>query len=378
MRKFGTLMTTVLVAAGTGWISFGQPGYLHADDNQMKMTETKTTEVKVDRAEPKMMVPGLPRVDSTADQASARRVLAQASKAALGPNSLKNVSDLLVSNDKERIQSGSADTAKLDSTAEQLRNAWKEKYGSDFTIANPETALDYSKDAPAGQTELGATPRPMNATGGVENRGGARSDPAQFTDRTFRRTEPGAKATKTETDMTASADANKTAGEVRVNGEAGEVKIDTNGARVDATGREAKGPAAEGQVKISETPRSDVARNDANMDAAQPAGARVEANSTEMKVTNTDAKAQRTTYWIPASHGLPAAFVTLTSEGDAWKVNLNDSVDANRLTANLNEQLSAILSKKDQWPSDAAEAQRIVAHHIAFALSDHLGEAPAQ
>jgi hypothetical protein len=381
MRKFGNLVTTVLIAAGTGWIAFGQPTYLHAQEAQ--------AEIKIDRDAASKG----PALDSKHDQATARRLLAQATKAAVGPNSIQGLSDLFLSSDRDRIRGANVSTTELDATTEQLRNDWKAKYGSDLNIANPEVALDYSK----GRDQLpGANSGPRNASGGADNRAGARIDPSPMTDSTLRRSDPevGATATaarndadakaearvETETKVTTETNANANNVNATAGGKPGEIRVNAQDQGADVT---AQGPAVTGPQRMADTPRNDAN----NVDAAQTAGARVETNTNtnsadatakvDMNSDRVEMRADKgISYWIPASHGNRAAFVSLAPEGDTMKINLDDNVDANELVANLNQQLRKVSDNKANWPSDVNEASRLLAHHVAVALTD--ASAPVQ
>jgi hypothetical protein len=74
---------------------------------------------------------------------------------------------------------------------------------------------------------------------------------------------------------------------------------------------------------------------------------------------------------IKPSHGLPALTVPLIHEApDAWRIDVPDTLDANKLKQNVVEHLQAVHAMKDQWPATEQEAYAVVTHHVLMALLD--------
>lgn len=415
MRKFVTLASTAVIAAGTGWIGLGQPSFLHAEDAAMTVNAASNEK---DMAAAK------------SETQAARGVLAKATEAALGEDAVRNLSDQLVAADRDRVRSGNVDATKLNATLTTLRNDWKAKYGSDFAIADPGMALDYNAKNSDG------TPKPMNVTMGAENRSPARLDAAaggDFTSRTAGGMAPamggtmGGETAEAHTEMKADANANTTnsvtdntvgAGAANPAKPAGaeQAAIDnapahtpavagvqrssdrprtnvTNTPALDSgvahapgagtnnptgdtsatNGLPAQGPAAEGVQRSTDSPR--ITNNTSGMEAdrAQAAAGAVEpANRGAMadKEMTTSGKPEVVYYTIPASHGSSMETLKLANEGGDWKIDIDDSIDGNKLAANLDKHLKKVVGMKDQWPADVAEAQRAVSHHVASALND--------
>ncbi len=335
MSKFGTIVATALVAAGTGWISFGQPVYLHAQEAKVEM------EVKAPNSA------DAPNVDAKADQSAARRVLAQATKAAIGPNALQGVSETLTASDRDRIRSSKTDTQQLEATAAQLREDWKAKYGSDLAITNPDVSMNYTTE---GNDKLrGANSGPQNASSGADNRAGARIAPA------------------------ANPNGPEVAGVIVNPDQPENVTVNPE----PAPARLPAGPVAAGVQRTTDAPRTQIP----NTNDAQPAGARIDTDTTansELR-TNSNAMPRGTvsndansgmSYSIPANAGAGAVSLPLAEENGAVKINIDDSIDANRLASNLNHHLKMVCDMKANWPSDVNEAQRTLAHHVAAALTD--------
>jgi hypothetical protein len=73
---------------------------------------------------------------------------------------------------------------------------------------------------------------------------------------------------------------------------------------------------------------------------------------------------------IPASHGLPEVRVPLVKDGADFKINVPSTLTAERLQANLARELARANDMKAQWPDDATQAERALAHHIMLAVMD--------
>jgi hypothetical protein len=78
---------------------------------------------------------------------------------------------------------------------------------------------------------------------------------------------------------------------------------------------------------------------------------------------------QMQTITVPSSHGMPEAKLNLVKEGEQWKLQLPPGADAQQISQKLQQQVQDCIQKKDQWPSDATEAQRGIAHSVLIAFS---------
>jgi len=81
---------------------------------------------------------------------------------------------------------------------------------------------------------------------------------------------------------------------------------------------------------------------------------------------------------IPASHGLPEVKVPLIHEAGGWKIDIPDSLTADKLRDNVKNALNQCKEHKDQWPADENEAFRGVSHKILAAIMDQPLSDPAQ
>jgi len=83
------------------------------------------------------------------------------------------------------------------------------------------------------------------------------------------------------------------------------------------------------------------------------------------------------TIHIAESHGLPALDVPMIHEAGGWKLDIPDSVDANKFKTNMSQALTDISGMKAQWPADAEEAYRHVTHRVLLAIFDKQATAGA-
>ena len=53
-----------------------------------------------------------------------------------------------------------------------------------------------------------------------------------------------------------------------------------------------------------------------------------------------------------------------------WRLNVPETLTAQKLHDNLNARLTAILADKDKWPAESRDGYHIVSHHVMAALAD--------
>ena len=121
---------------------------------------------------------------------------------------------------------------------------------------------------------------------------------------------------------------------------------------------------------------------DRNADGSQTAKVDVDRNSGVDKPGSAAADANRNdpgrnvaTIQVQSSHGLPALTVPMIHEApDRWKIDVPNTLTADKLKANVLAHLTQVGEMKDQWPADVNQAYAMVAHHMLMALMDQ----PAQ
>lgn len=74
------------------------------------------------------------------------------------------------------------------------------------------------------------------------------------------------------------------------------------------------------------------------------------------------------TVTIAESHGLAAITIPMIHEAGGWKLDLPDSVDAQKLNDGVKAALTKVGDAKDQWPADNTEAYRHVTHAVLAQL----------
>ena len=72
---------------------------------------------------------------------------------------------------------------------------------------------------------------------------------------------------------------------------------------------------------------------------------------------------------FPQSHGMPELMVSMIHElPDAWKIDVPDTVDGQKLHDQLLKHLTMFGNDKDKWPADVNEASRMLSHHVLVAV----------
>jgi hypothetical protein len=100
-------------------------------------------------------------------------------------------------------------------------------------------------------------------------------------------------------------------------------------------------------------------------DEARTASAKVD--PTAAAPTDTNAR-NFAIIMIPQSHGMAAVSVPFVHEAGGWKINVPDSVDANKLRDGVQAALTRCDEAKDKWPSDVNDAYRAVSHDILIGI----------
>jgi hypothetical protein len=74
---------------------------------------------------------------------------------------------------------------------------------------------------------------------------------------------------------------------------------------------------------------------------------------------------------VPESHDLPSLTLNLIHElPDNWRIDIPDTVTADKLQQNLMEHLTHVKDNAATWPGDVNEAYRLVSHHVFMAIQD--------
>jgi len=237
-------------------------------------------------------------------------VLAQVAEAAMTKEGLDDLTERLVDADRNRLgqnQDALKNQAELDGLVATLQDDWKAKYGHEFDIKDEDKL--YNGFAMIYQGEIPDSAR----TAGERVSGDATT------------AGPGASASGNVGGVSGSATVNPDTGRADVN-------VD-NKTGVDAPKTNTGGQTA-----------ADTNRNDPGRDIAY--------------VT------------LPASHGMAELKVPLIHEAGGWRIDIPDSVDANKIRDNVKNALTKCKENKDKWPADENEAYRAVSHKVLAAIMD--------
>jgi hypothetical protein len=106
--------------------------------------------------------------------------------------------------------------------------------------------------------------------------------------------------------------------------------------------------------------------------AAAPTGAEVVTGKREGDVdANVEKGRNIAVVAVKESHGMPGLSVPLIHElPDNWRIDAPDTLDANKLAANVTAHLKAVHAMKDQWPANVQDAYAVVGHHVLMAILD--------
>lgn len=127
-----------------------------------------------------------------------------------------------------------------------------------------------------------------------------------------------------------------------------------------------------GQIQITGMDRTtpDMTDTDREIagDAAQPAA---DAGVNDDGDRNLEEGRNVAVVTIPGSHGLPEIRVPLIQERlDSWRIDVPDTLDANTLRMNLEQQLTKAQQMQAQWPADEQLAAAAMTHHVLLAIFD--------
>lgn len=118
-------------------------------------------------------------------------------------------------------------------------------------------------------------------------------------------------------------------------------------------------PASLFSITQGETPRT--AASNTGVDRPDSASADANRNDPGRNVASIQ---------VRASHGLPDLIIPMIHEApDRWKIDVPDTLTADRLKANVLAHLTAA-DNPAQWPADVNDAYAMVSHHVLMAVLD--------
>jgi len=81
---------------------------------------------------------------------------------------------------------------------------------------------------------------------------------------------------------------------------------------------------------------------------------------------------------LPGQQQQSALTVSAVREEEEWRIAIPQSVDAQKLTQNLQTEFTRALEMKDRWPADAAQARKTLAHRVLMAYYDVSADSSSQ
>jgi hypothetical protein len=294
-----------------------------------------------------------------------QRVLSSTVEGALSKDGGNNLSRHLTRDDQRRIGDLAQDNQQLQEQIDTFARNWREKYDEDFSIRDQEMAFSSIRFEPGDMTDRARTAGEREEPTGADRMGEPRSDrgpdgnspavganPRQAGDRGI---PPESNAQHRPGDV-----AENVTGER----DAGITDNRTEGPAVGANPRQAGDRGVPPESNAQHRP-GDVA-DELTRDADRRRTDDGDAGMAGDRAVATD----QMTIVVPASHGMPEVRALAVREGATWKLDLPDTVDGQRLQANLTRHIQMINNDKANWPADKNDAYMLVSHHVLAALTD--------
>jgi hypothetical protein len=298
--------------------------------------------------------------------------MSQISEAAVRVGGLPQITQYVTSDDANRLRDIGEKNSILDQQLQTFQRNWKEKYKQDFTLKDQQLALnDRSIQITPGITASGQAAQP------IEGQGTASTTPPANPNEPVVAPSPNAPLNPEQDNRQKNATA---AGAANPNPTA--VNSPNPNPNATAAGETSPNATAANSTVQNPNPTAGVNNNAVNVPPPPAAPAPGEAIPAAGRVNPTPPSSDPkvATLTIPASHNLPAASVVLTREPvtaqagaaptEMWKVNLPDSVDTRQFQQSLARHLRELNNNQASWPANANEAQNMVAHTVALALSE--------
>lgn len=314
-------LAAVLTAAVT-------TGLTYAEDQPMEPNTAARSDVPARNINEPTGVP----VDPMA-AATARQRLASLVNSAVTPNGYNDFVGSLSKEDRERLKNASTDNKALNDEINQLRTAFREKYGRDLSIGE-----DHFRDliVVQGQDKQHAFVTVRADTANIAIQGNPRSDPRKPDKVIVSEKKPDGTIVHEER---------------------------TEATRVmnpDLAQKPGETPADRDARVASENQRI---RSDGQPDKSQY----------DAKVNPNGAPGQPGVVASNPNSMMPAR-LTLVREDmqlNPWRVDAPDSLTNNTLEQNLTRELGSLLNSKTAWPEDANKAERLIAIHVFNAVQNN-------
>jgi hypothetical protein len=130
---------------------------------------------------------------------------------------------------------------------------------------------------------------------------------------------------------------------------------------------------ASGSLQVGDTKVEGQATVAGSNTSATATGARDETNKPGNKPGDRNLEKGRNVAIVtfPASKGAPEVTASMIHElPDQWRIDIPDTIDSQKFYQNLLAHMTEFGEMKDQWPTDANEASRMITQHVLEALYD--------
>jgi len=292
-----------------------------------------------------------------------QNVLARTVQAAVSKGDFDTLVSNLTKADQDRLASAkNQNWADLDGRIDQFRKDWQAKYGQDFNVNDKVSVVFNDQGFPITQNSgmsSDATDRARTASGTVSPSGNSMDD-TRITNPNTGTSTTGNGSAANSSDVNKAQNISGTGSQQR----GGDIKSEAtknDADRVDRNGR----PIDPGHGKDTQ-----MARQLGQAAGTGVGGAPAEGNAGLAADTDVRTACVK----LPADANASAANVNLKNEGtliSAWRIDLPDNVDAQKLHDNLLNHLTKLDENKANWPTDVNQAYQAVSHDILAAISDN-------
>jgi hypothetical protein len=347
---------------------------------------------------------------STAQSSSdVKRLIGECAAAILSQDGgLNDVAIYLSSNDRQRLSSGlNQENAQVKQQIQQLRDAYRQKYNKDLNLRDSVATAFADKTsiriiqgdvvdtarlageriggAGTGGTDASGGTGGTGATGGIGNSGtpGSNTTPGTGSPDVTPGHTPGVGGADRSADRAASDISSRLAGDMMTvilpaEGNAPTVVLHVMKDNVGATGgggigsdRTGTGAPGAGATGAGATGAGATGAGETGTGASGIGANGTGATGTGATGTGATGTGGMTgSGSVGADRGGISGSAAASAIGGDWKIDLPDTVDAQKLQENLQKHLTMMNDQKDEWPSDENQTTRLITQHVLAALTD--------
>jgi len=301
-----------------------------------------------------------------ADSGAIKQVLVQITQAALSGNP-SDLSQYVSKDDQQRISGSGQANAQPDQKVATLKQDWQSKFGGQFADAS-QAYNDQSIQVIAGSDVTSAARTAgaqLGGAGGIGASGTSGTDVGTAVGGSSGTGASGASSNSGSGSQQPSAAGGASASGTSASGSASS-GTGASGAGASGTGATA-GAGASGTSGASGTGASGTAGASGT---GATAGASGSTSGAGLAGSVANAAQNNALVMIAASGSTPAVTARFVNEGGQWKLDIPDTVDAQKIQQNLNQQLGQLEDQKASWPADQNQAAVQATRVVLAALTD--------